>query len=440
MRIHSLTAVLGVLLMCPLGQALADVAPDHAEKMANGLKLFKNGVSRTLKQHCVKCHGGEKTRGEFDLTTREALLKGGSEGVAIVPGNAKASRLLKLISHAEEPNMPAKAEKLAAADIEKLAAWIDTGAPYDKPLVDEKLAAGEMQITDSDRQYWAFAPLKKPATPKVTNNAWPENEIDRFILAKLEEAKLEPNRRAKNRTLLRRIYFDLIGLPPTPEETDAFLAAANGNPRAALESVVDRLLNSPHYGERWGRHWLDLARYADSFGFEQDTDRHHAYHYRDFVIKALNNDMPYDEFVRWQIAGDEIEPDNPLAMMATGFLGAGVFPTQLTEKEFESARYDELDDMVNTVGTAMLGMTLGCARCHDHKFDPIPTRDYYRMITTFATTIRSVIDVDLKPDETRVALAKWQAGQDAPGQAPAKNGGAHARSPGTPGDGTASLP
>ena len=406
--------------MCPIGQALADVAPDHAEKMARGLKLFKGGVGKALKQHCLKCHGGEKTRGEFDLSTRESLLKGGSEGAAIVPGNGKASRLLKLISHTEEPNMPAKAEKLSSAVIEKIAVWIDTGAPYDKPLVDIKLTAREMQITDSDRRYWAFAPLKKPAIPKVTNNAWPENEIDRFILAELEEAKLEPNRRAKNRTLLRRIYFDLIGLPPTPEETEAFLTVVDGNPRAALESVVDRLLNSPHYGERWGRHWLDLARYADSFGFEQDTDRHHAYHYRDFVIKALNNDMPYNEFVRWQIAGDEIEPDNPLAMMATGFLGAGVFPTQLTEKEFESARYDELDDMVNTVGTAMLGMTIGCARCHDHKFDPIPTRDYYRMITTFATTIRSVIDIDLKPDETRFALAKWQAEQDALGQALAK--------------------
>ncbi|MGB1744806.1 MAG: DUF1549 domain-containing protein, partial [Limisphaerales bacterium] len=409
-----------VLLTLPLGRALADVAPDHAEKMARGLKLFKNGVGQMLKQHCVKCHGGEKTRGDFDLTTREALLKGGSEGAAIVPGNANASRLLKLVSHAEKPFMPAKAEKLPPAMVENIAAWINTGAPYDKPLVDTKLAAGEMQITDTDRQYWAFAPLAKPATPAVENTRWPENEIDRFILAKLEEAKLQPNRRAENRTLLRRVYYDLIGLPPTPEETAVFLAAADGNPRTALESVVDRLLNSPHYGERWGRHWLDLARYADSFGFEQDTDRHHAYHYRDFIIKALNKDMPYNEFVRWQIAGDEIEPANPLAMMATGFLGAGVFPTQLTEKEFESARYDELDDMVNTVGTAMLGMTIGCARCHDHKFDPIPTRDYYRIITTFATTIRSEIDVDLKPDETRLRLAKWQVEADALGQALAK--------------------
>tara|TARA_Y100001978_G_scaffold174790_1_gene166630 strand:- start:106 stop:696 length:591 start_codon:yes stop_codon:yes gene_type:complete len=196
MPIRFSTAVCAVLLTLPFGQALAYVAPDHAEKMARGLKLFKNGVGQMLKQHCVKCHGGEKTRGDFDLTTREALLKGGSEGAAIVPGNANASRLLKLVSHAEKPFMPAKAEKLLPAMVENIAAWINTGAPYDKPLVDTKLAAGEMQITDTDRQHWAFAPLAKPATPAVENTQWPENEIDRFILAKLEEAKLQPNRRA----------------------------------------------------------------------------------------------------------------------------------------------------------------------------------------------------------------------------------------------------
>ncbi|MFB3104994.1 MAG: DUF1549 domain-containing protein, partial [Pseudomonadales bacterium] len=167
------------------------------------------------------------------------------------------------------------------------------------------------------------------------------------------------------------------------------------------------MLKSSHYGEQWGRHWLDVARFGESHGFEQDYDRPHAYHYRDFVIRALNSDMPFDQFIRWQLAGDEIEPDNPLAMMATGFLGAGVFPTQLTEKEFEPARYDELDDMVNTMGTAMLGLTIGCARCHDHKFDPIPAADYYRLITTFATTIRSNIDLDLTP-RTNEALSKWQ--------------------------------
>tara|TARA_Y100000780_G_scaffold37421_1_gene30153 strand:- start:121 stop:3249 length:3129 start_codon:yes stop_codon:yes gene_type:complete len=412
MLIHLMAFFIAMLTSVPIGLAQAEVRPDHAKRMAKGLAIFRDGVGQALKQRCVKCHGGGKIRGELDITTRNLLLKGGSEGPAVVPGSAKASRLFRLISHVEKPHMPAKGEKLPAGLIAKFAEWIDMGAPYGEVLLDSKLAGGEMQITDSDREYWAFVPLKMTSVPKVKNSQWVSNEIDHFVLSKLEAAGLHPNNPAQHRALLRRLYFDIIGLPPAPEEVANFLAAADGNPRAALESVVDQLLNSPHYGERWGRHWLDLARYADSFGFEQDTDRNHAYHYRDFVIKALNDDMPYNQFVRWQIAGDEIAPENPLALMATGFLGAGVFPTQLTEKEFESARYDELDDMVGTMGTAMLGMTIGCARCHDHKFDPIPTRDYYRLITTFATTIRSEIDVDLNPEVTKADLAKWQVVHD----------------------------
>ena len=206
--------------------------------------------------------------------------------------------------------------------------------------------------------------------------------------------------------LIRRAYFDLIGLPPTPADVEAFM---NDEDPQAYEKLLDRLLDSEHHGERVGRHWLDIARFAESHGFEQDYDRPYAYHYRDFVIQAFNADMPFDQFVRWQLAGDEIEPENPLAMMATGFLGAGVFPTQLTEKEFESSRYDELDDMVATIGTAMLGMTVGCARCHDHKFDPIPARDYYQLISAFRTTIRSNVEIDLDPSGTAAALAKWEA-------------------------------
>jgi len=412
MLIHLMALFIAMLTSVSIGLAQAEVRPDHAKRMAKGLAIFRDGVGQALKQRCVKCHGGGKIRGELDITTRNLLLKGGSEGPAVVPGSAKASRLFRLISHVEKPHMPAKGEKLPPGLIAKFAEWIDMGAPYGEVLLDSKLAGGEMQITDSDREYWAFVPLKMTSVPKVKNSQWVSNEIDHFVLSKLEAAGLQPNNPAQHRALLRRLYFDIIGLPPAPEEVANFLAAADGNPRAALESVVDQLLNSPHYGERWGRHWLDLARYADSFGFEQDTDRNHAYHYRDFVIKALNDDMPYNQFVRWQIAGDEIAPENPLALMATGFLGAGVFPTQLTEKEFESARYDELDDMVGTMGTAMLGMTIGCARCHDHKFDPIPTRDYYRLITTFATTIRSEIDVDLNPEVTKADLAKWQVVHD----------------------------
>ena len=375
--------------------------------MAKGLAIFKSDVRAALKQHCVKCHGGDKTRGDLDLTTRAGLLKGGDEGVSVVPGKAKDSLLVKLIKHTEKPYMPAKKPKLPSSLIEKIVQWIDFGAPYDKPLIENAVAKKGMQVTDDDRQFWSFQPLKRPAVPAVKNAKWTHNAIDRFVLRKLEEAKLAPNGPADSRALIRRVYFDLIGMPPSPKEVEDFVKSASSNSNAALEKVVDRLLASPKYGERWGRHWLDVARFAESHGFEQDYNRNFAFHYRDFVIQALNADMPYDQFVKWQLAGDEFAPDNPLAMKATGFLGAGVFPTQLTEKEFESARYDELDDMANTTGTAMLGMTIGCARCHDHKFDPIPVRDYYRFVNTFATTIRSEIDLPVTGDLT-AATAKWE--------------------------------
>ena len=396
----------GALLAFQL-TAAPPVSEKHAAEMTRGLTLFKNDVRAVLKQHCVKCHGGDKTRGGLDLTTRERLIKGGDEGVVVIPGKAKESLLFRLISHLEKPNMPAKNPKLPDDAIQKIAQWIDLGAPYDQPLIVKPGLTKGMQVTDDDRNFWSFAPLKKPSAPLVKNKKWTHNEIDRFVLRKLEEAKITPNGPAEPRVLIRRLYFDLIGLPPTPKEVDNFLKASLINRQSALENVVDRLLASKHYGERWGRHWLDVARFAESHGFEQDYDRKFAFHYRDFVIKALNADMPYDQFVKWQIAGDEFAPDNPLAMMATGFLGAGVFPTQLTEKEFESARYDELDDMANTTGTAMLGLTIGCARCHDHKFDPIPVRDYYRFINTFATTIRSEIDLPVNGDIS-AAAAKWE--------------------------------
>ena len=384
--------------------AAPKVSEKHAAQMAKGQALFKSDVRALLKQHCVKCHGGDKIRGDLDLTTRAGLLKGGEEGPSIIPGKADESFLMTVLRHEEEPFMPAKADKLSPDALKKIADWINLGAPYDQPLVMQSIAGKGMQVTDDDRNFWAYAPLQAVKAPTVQQKNWPANDIDRFVLRKLESAKLQPNGLADPRTQIRRLYFDLIGLPPSPAEVAAFVADPS---EQAYAKVVDRLLASKHYGERWGRHWLDVARFAESHGFEQDYNRNFAFHYRDFVIQALNADMPYDQFVKWQIAGDEFAPDNPLAMKATGFLGAGVFPTQLTEKEFESARYDELDDMANTTGTAMLGLTIGCARCHDHKFDPIPVRDYYRFINTFATTIRSEIDLPVNGDLTEAA-AKWE--------------------------------
>ena len=385
--------------------AAPQVSEKHAADMLKGLALFKSDVRGLLNQHCLKCHGGDKVRGDLDLSTRVGLLKGGEEGPSVVPGKAASSLLYQLITHSQKPYMPAKADKLTAASIKKIADWINLGAPYDKPLTEKSIAGKGMQVTENDRKFWSFVPLNKPLVPRVKNTDWSANEIDHFILRKLENKKLQPNGSAAKRVLIRRLYFDLIGLPPTPQQVESFI---NDSAPDAYSKMVDQLLASGHYGERWGRHWLDVARFAESHGFEQDYNRKFAFHYRDFVIQALNADMPYDQFVKWQIAGDEIAPDNPLAMKATGFLGAGVFPTQLTEKEFESARYDELDDMANTTGTAMLGMTIGCARCHDHKFDPIPVRDYYRFVNTFATTIRSEIDLEVDSSVTSEATVKWE--------------------------------
>src|SRR5688572_11694647 len=225
-------------------------------------------------------------------------------------------------------------------------------------------------VQAADRDHWAFRPLRNVAPPAVNDAGWVRTPTDQFILAALEAKGLKPSPMASPRALARRISYDLIGLPPT---------------KAYSATLIDDLLASPHYGERWARHWLDVARYADSNGQEGDQDRPTAFHYRDFVIRALNEDLPYDTFLRWQLAGDELEPDNPLAIAATGFIVAGphtVLDVPMEEEKVRN-RFNELDDMIATTGSAMLGLTLACARCHDHKYDAIPTRDYYRMLSAF---------------------------------------------------------
>ncbi len=256
---------------------------------------------------------------------------------------------------------------------------------------------------DAGRAFWSFQPLKAATPPQVMDAAWVRNDVDRFILAPLEAKGLAPNQEASRRTLVRRVYFDLWGLPPEPADVDAFVADSSTD---AYERLIDRLLAGEHYGERWTRHWLDLARFAESNGYAFDQDRAGAFHYRDFIIKALNEDMPYDRFVKLQIAGDQIEPDNYLAQAATGFLAAGPFTSQQTEKERERSRYEQLDDVVGTIGTSMLGLTVGCARCHDHKYDPLPTHDYYRLVACFAET--GFQDFDYDPDAAGTRAAQEQ--------------------------------
>ncbi|HKB03175.1 MAG TPA: DUF1549 domain-containing protein [Gemmataceae bacterium] len=397
-----------LILFCVVGPAAAQapVEKDHAEKMARGTAIFKQHVRPVFITRCLKCHGGEKTEAELELTDRDKLLKGGEHGPALVPGDAKKSLLYLMVAHERKPAMPYKEAKLSDETIRQLAAWIENGAPFDAPLIARKDAAAwtQKKVPSEARQHWAFQPLRRDMPPPVKDAAWPKTEVDQFILAKLEQKGLSPNPAASRRAIIRRAYFDLIGVPPTPDEVDAFLRDESPD---ALAKVVDRLLDSPHYGERWARHWLDLARFAESHGFEHDYDRPGAYHYRDFVIKALNAGLPYDQFVRWQLAGDELAPNDPLALMATGFLAAGVHSTQITKNEVEKHRYDELDDMLATTATAMLGLTVGCARCHDHKYDAIPQADYYRMLSTFTATVRTEASIDVDPDGYRKAKAQF---------------------------------
>lgn len=376
-------------------------APDRA-----GIEFFEAKIRPILVEKCYACHSAEaaqnkKLKGGLLLDTRAGIQRGGDSGPAVVPGKVEDSLLISALRH-ESFEMPPTG-KLPDAVIADFVKWVEMGAP--DPREGEAAPVGSQIDIAAGRSFWAFQRLKKIPPPEVNNKAWVRTPIDRFILARQEALGLHPTPEANRRTLIRRVYFDLLGLPPTPEQIEAFV---NDPDPQAYEKLIDRLLDSPHYGERWARHWMDVARFAESHGYEQDYDRPNAYHYRDFLIKALNADMPYDQFVRWQLAGDELAPDDPLAMMATGFLGAGPFPTQLTEAEFESARYDELDDMTATTGVAFLGLSIGCARCHDHKFDPIPTQDYYRLAATFTRTIRSEIELELNTETHRAALAAWE--------------------------------
>ena len=424
----------------------ASVEADHAAKRIQGLELFKKEVRAILKEKCVTCHGGDSTEAKLDLATQEGLLKGGERGPAAVVGRGDKSLLARLIAHQQEPHMPKDGDKLSAKEIAAITKWIDLGAPFDEPLIAAKkvdvLEWTQRKLASEKKAFWSFQPLKKVSPPAVEDaRSWAGSPVDGFILQKLNEAKLTPNPAVGRAELIRRAFFDVIGLPPSAEEVEAFVHDERPD---AYERLVERLLADPHYGERWGRRWLDLARFAESHGFEHDYDRPSAFHYRDFVVQALNQGMPYDQFVRWQIAGDELAPNDRQAMMATGFLAAGVHSTQITKNEVEKHRYDEMDDMLATIGTSMLGLTIGCARCHDHKFDPIPQADYYRLLSTFTTTIRSEVELDFDPDgydraksdydrdhapfeqavreyeatQLPPQFAKWQASRDAPKENP----------------------
>jgi hypothetical protein len=353
-----------------------------------GVEFFEAKVRPVLVENCYQCHStaAKKQKGGLHLDTRDAIRAGGDNGPAVVPGKPAESLLLKAVRQTGDLKMPPKG-KLSDAAIVDLEKWIAMGAPDPRDVA----TSGKPVGIEEGRKFWSFQPLHRPAPPEIPNpKTQIPSPIDRFIAAKLTEKGLTPNPPADRRTLIRRVYFDLIGLPPTPEEINEFV---NDPDPGAYAKLIDKLLASPHYGERWGRHWLDLARYAESSGYEHDNDRPHAYQYRDFVVQALNRDVPFDKFVQWQIAGDELEPHNPLAVKATGFLAAGPMNGQVTEREVEPARYEVFDDWVGTLGTTFLGLTVGCARCHDHKYDPIPSRDYYNLAANFTKAVRANVNL-----------------------------------------------
>lgn len=403
-----LVLVLGVTPFLFGDQPVRDTDPEHAAKRTRGLEVFRTDVRKVLKEKCISCHGGDSTEGKLDLTTQESLLKGGERGPAAVIGRGDKSLLTRLIKHQQEPHMPKDEPRLSDLEIAAIVTWIDLGAPYDEPLVARKADTTkwiDRKIDPDARSFWSFQPLKCAVPPSpIDSTGWCQSPIDRFILEKLNAARLQPNQSVGKAALIRRVYFDIIGMPPTAAEVSEFEADTAPD---AYGRLVERLLANPHYGERWARFWLDLARFAESHGFEHDYDRPSAFHYRDFVVQALNRGMPYDQFIRWQIAGDELAPNDRLAMMATGYLAAGVHSTQITKNEVEKHRYDEMDDMLNTISTSLLGLTVGCARCHDHKFDPIPQADYYRLLSSFTTTIRSEVDLDFDPAGYQKARAEF---------------------------------
>jgi hypothetical protein len=376
------------------------------------VQLFETRIRPMLIEHCHGCHGPVKQRGDLRLDSGAALLRGGYSGPAVDRQRPERSLLLRAVSHTD-PNlsMPPK-KKLPDRLIADLKTWVQMGAPY-------PASAGAAPTRTVG---WAFQPLADPAPPAVKDPAWAQGSLDRFILAGLESQGLRPAPPANRRALLLRVTFDLIGLPPNPEEMDAFLADTSAD---AFARVVDRLLASPHYGERWGRHWLDVARYADSNGLDENVAHGNAWRYRDYVVASFNRDKPYDRFVLEQLAGDLLPVSDPAArqeqLIATGFLSLG--PKVLAEVDETKMEMDIIDEQIDTVGRAFLGLTLGCARCHDHKFDPIQTDDYYALAGVFKSTrtmehfkkIARWYEHPLDPDQPPVEKEKGKAGSDVPG-------------------------
>ena len=368
------------------------------------IKFFESKVRPVLVARCLKCHGEAQQKGQLRLDSREAVLKGGESGEIVISGKPAESLLIEAINRTGlemPPDAPLKENEIAA-----LTEWVRRGLPW--PTDNGKsriLTPGGKGITEADKQYWAFQRIRDPAVPdlksEISNLKFQiRNPIDHFIVAKLSADGFTPAPEADRRTLIRRLTFDLTGLPPTPVEIAEFESDSRDD---AYEQLVDRLLDSPAYGERWARHWLDLVRYAESDGYRKDDYRPHAWRYRDYVIRSFQTDKPFDRFVREQIAGDEIDPNNPDALAATGYLRLSLY--EYNQRDARTQWNEILNDITDVTGDVFLGFGMGCARCHDHKFDPILQKDYFRLRAFFA----GILPQDAQPLATKSEIEAHQA-------------------------------
>ena len=377
-----------LLLVTALILVLASRAP--ADDKDRSIELFEKHIRPTLVEHCLRCHGPKKQQGGLRIDTPEGLSKGGDSGAIITPGDPDESILIQAVRYEDIAlEMPPRG-KLPEKTIAAFEQWVRLGAADPRQPGKQPSTSGPTTPTvEEGRSFWAFQPIANPEPPSTAGSNWPRNEIDQFVLASLEANGLQPVRPANKETLARRVYVDLIGLPPTPEQTKNFVGDQTPN---AYENLIDQLLGSKQFGQRWGRHWLDVVRYAESSGGGRTLLFPDAWRYRDYVIDSFNQDLPYDQFIQEQVAGDLMQPNDWLdqrrKLTATAFLLLG--PTNYELQDKEVLESDIVDEQLDTMGKALMGMTIGCARCHDHKFDPIPTKDYYALAGILQST-RTVI-------------------------------------------------
>ena len=367
-------------------------ASKPAELPKESVQFFETHIRPVLAEHCYQCHSTQarKLRGKLLLDSRAGIAKGGENGPVIVPGDVDKSRLIQAIRWSDPDFVMPPKEKLTARQIEKLEQWVKMGAPDPRgEPVSSVPAAVKTKNVDAGRSWWAFRPVSQTAAPHVKQQTWPTKNIDYFCAASSEAKQLSPSPRADPRTLIRRAYLDLTGLRPSYEQIEAF---AKGPTDIAYEHIIEQLLASHQYGERWGRYWLDVARYGEDNPTSEATNPPYpfAWRYRDWVIQAFNRDVPYDRFVTLQLAADLVATAPRSDLAATGFLGAGPIyhkDGRLSKDVIENLYMDDWDERVDVVSRGILGLTVACARCHDHKFDPITSRDYYALAGVFASTI-----------------------------------------------------